>query len=271
GASTDYPDGTSLDPTNAANVYGGSVASLDNYRLSTILAYDVTDGVKVYGGPVFSVIEANAAISFLSYDVDSDLDYGIGYLVGAAYEKPDIALRVALTYRSEIRHEFDTVETIGATSVNSQTTIDLPQSLTLDFQTGIAPKTLLFGQVQWMDWSSFEISPPNYPLLASLGRPLVSYEEDWFTYTLGVGRQINDNWSGAFSVTWEPQTNTELTSLGPVDGRWQLGLGATYETEKVKISGGASYAFLGDAENVLATDYSGGDALGFGLRVGFKL
>jgi len=57
-----------------------------------------------------------------------------GYIAGAAYERPDIALRVALTYQSSIDFAVDTLENGVLASV---TDITLPQSITLDFQSGI--------------------------------------------------------------------------------------------------------------------------------------
>ena len=211
GAATDYPTGTSPSPVDARNVYGGSGADLDSYQLTGLLAYDATPRIKLYGGPVLQTIEADASISFLSYNVETNRSYGVGFAAGAAYEIPDIALRVALTYRSKVEHDFDTTETIGATTVASQTNVEMPQSVTLDFQTGIAEDTLIFGQVHWVDWSEFTIAPPNYPLLVSAGRPLVAYGDDWTTFTLGVGRRFNEKWAGSLAVTYEPQNNTELS------------------------------------------------------------
>ncbi|MEM8872022.1 MAG: outer membrane protein transport protein [Pseudomonadota bacterium] len=272
GANSSYPTGTSASPLDVRNVYGGSGAELVSVAATALLAYDVTDRVKVYAGPVVQFIDADASLSFLSdYNVDADPSFGYGFTVGAAYSVPDIALRVALTYRSAIAHDLDTEESSTALGTNeTDTDIDTPQSLTLDFQTGIAADTLLFGQVHWVDWSDFDISPPNYLTLTG-GRPLVAYEEDWIIYTLGVGRRFTDTWSGAFSVNYEPQTDTELTSLGPVDGRIGLNVGATYETDRYKVSGGVNYTFLGDARNVLDTDFDDGSAIGVGFRVGFKL
>ena len=277
GASTDYP-GPFAPPFDATAVYGGSFADLTSFALTGLLAYDVTPRVKVFGGPVLQTLEASAALPFIpagaagtGYEVATDRSWGVGAVLGASYEIPDIALRVGLTYETRIGHDLDTTETLGGVAVfDSQTPIDVPQSLTLDFRTGIAKDTLIFGQVRWVDWSEFDISPPNYPPLA-VGRPLVDYSEDWITYTLGVGRRFNENWVGAVSVIYEPPSNTELTSLGPVDGRIGVTVGATYETETYKISGGINYSRLGDTFNVLQTDYDGGDALGVGIRFGWKL
>ncbi|WP_157966385.1 OmpP1/FadL family transporter [Oceanibium sediminis] len=272
GANTAYPTGSAPSPLDAQNVYGGSSANLTSVALTGLLAYDVTERIKIFGGPVLQTLTADASIAFLSdYAVETNTSAGIGYTLGAAYSVPDIALRVGVTYRSAIEHDLDTRESSLALGTNAtQTTLETPQSVTLDAQTGIAKDTLLFGQINWVDWSEFAIAPPNYTTLTG-GRPLVDYQEDWTTYTLGVGRRFSETWSGAVSFSYEPQTKTELTSLGPIDGRYGVSLGATHETDRYKVSGGVSYSVLGNARNVLDTDYDNGSALGVGLRIGFKL
>ena len=191
------------------------MADLKTYQISGVLAYDVTPSVKVYGGLRAQLLEAKAAVSFVqNYSVDAENKWGYGYLLGAAYERPEIALRVALTYYSKISYDLSTAETIipFTTGVpqtqDTKTDVDTPQSVQLDFQTGVAPKTLVFGYVRWVDWSEFAISPPVYeeaiaPLLGG-PRPLVDYADDWWTYNLGIGRQLTDALAGSLSITYEP-------------------------------------------------------------------
>ena len=88
---------------------------------------------------------------------------------------------------------------------------------------------------------------------------------------MGVAYRFTENWVGLASVIYEPSVDTELTSLGPVDGRTGINLGATYENEKVKITGGVNYSWLGETFNVLNTTYDDGTSIGVGFRVGFKL
>ena len=71
-------------------------------------------------------------------------------------------------------------------------------------------------------------------------------------------------------MSHEPATNTVLTTLGPVDGRTSLGLGATWTQDQVSVTAGASYTWLGEAENLLGTEYSDGSALGLGVRVAYR-
>ena len=256
------------------------MADLKTYQITAALAYDVTPNVKVYGGLRAQLIEAKAAVSFVqNYSVDAENKWGYGYLLGAAYERPEIALRVALTYHSKISYDLSTAETIipFATGVpqtqDTNTDVDTPQSVQLDFQTGVAPKTLVFGYVRWVDWSEFAISPPVYeqvvaPLVGG-PRPLVDYADDWWTYNLGIGRQLTDALAGSFSITYEPDVGGEMTSLGPYDGRTTGTAALSYDYGQWNFTGGLTYGVLGDTHNVLQTDYNDGTVWGAGLRVGY--
>ncbi len=273
----DQPYGA--DTTYGQGFYDGTEADLQTQQISAIVAFDPTPAVKLYGGLRAQRMEADAAIPFIGptaglppYTVETDTDYGYGWLVGAAYQRPEMALRVALTYWSEIDHEFDTTEfgglvIPGVFDGNTRTDITTPQSASLEFQSGVAPDTLVFGSVRWVNWSNFAIEPPAY-LIATGGRALVDYEEDWWTYTLGLGRRFNETWAGALSLTYEPETDTELTTLGPYDGRKSATASLSYTRAAVTVTGGLTYGLLGDTDNVLATDYNDGSVLAAGVRVG---
>ncbi len=259
----DQPWGVDTTYPIAPGVYSGVRARLDATQATGILAYDATEAVKVYGGLRAERLSAEASLPFVGgYTVDTDTQTNLGYLVGAAYQRPDIALRVALTYYSAIAHTMNTTE-FGA--LQTQTEIETPQAVNLEFQTGVAEGTLVFGSIRWVDWSEFVIRPPNYPL-----GTLVDYQKDWVTYTLGVGRRFSDTWSGFVQASHEPATDTVLTTLGPVDGRTSLGLGATWTEGDVSVTAGVNYVWLGEAENQLGTQFDDGTALGVGLRVAYR-
>jgi long-subunit fatty acid transport protein len=281
-ADTKYGDG-SFPPLPApfpTSLYGGSLADVKTYQISGVLAYDVNPNVKVYGGLRAQRLDAEAAVSFVqNYRVKADDKWGYGWLVGAAYERPEIALRVALTYHSKISYDLDTEETItpfGTTTPltqDTETDVDTPQSVQLDFQTGINPQTLVFGYIRWVDWSEFSVAPPVYEEvvapLAGGPRPLIQYQDDWWTYNLGIGRQLTDALAGSVAITWEPSVGGEMTSLGPYDGRTIGTVALTYEVNGFDITGGLSYGVLGDTHNLLETDFNDGSVWGAGLRVGY--
>lgn len=261
--------------------YKGTDADLDTFQISAGLAFDATENVKLYGGVRAQRLDARAAIPVLAgYRINADPDWGWGGYVGAAYARPELGLRVALTYATKINHKLDTTErstnpfTGQRTKIDDRTKVDFPQSVTLEAQTGINPKTLVFGSVRWVDWSEFRIAPELYGQItqALLGenRALVDYPKDWWTYNLGVARRFTDELAGSFSVTYEPQVNEVLTTLGPVDGRTTLNLGLSYDFGKANVAGGISYGWLGDTTNLLDTKYRDGTIFAAGLRVGYS-
>ena len=87
-------------------------ADMETWQVTAALSYDVTPNVKIYGGVRAQRFDATVNVSFPTYSVESDKEWGWGYLVGAAYERPEIALRVALTYYSDISYDLATDETV---------------------------------------------------------------------------------------------------------------------------------------------------------------
>jgi long-chain fatty acid transport protein len=146
------------------------------------------------GGPagVLDLKESNAA----------------GYRIGAAYEIPDIALRIQGMYRSEVEHNLT-----GTFDVSATPTVDnpaatgsatFPQSFELKAQTGVAPGWLVFGSIKWTDWSVFD--KLNYVAAAPDAKEF--YFKDGWTYSLGVGHQFNDMISGSLSLTYDAGVST---------------------------------------------------------------
>jgi long-chain fatty acid transport protein len=256
GADVDYPTGTGYP-------LAGSTAELSSSALTALLRYKFESNVSVYGGLRYETVRGLVSIPAVGgYTLRTNYDSELGYVVGIAWEKPEIAARVALTYNSAITHTLDSLE-FGAVAANFDT--EVPQSVSLEFQTGVAKDTLLFGSIRWVDWSEFVIDPPAYPL----ADPLVSYQSDRVTYNLGVGRRFNDNWSGAVTLGYE-ESNGDITgNLGPTDGFASIGLAATYTMDNVKITGGVRYVDIGDATTSIGADFEGNKGVGLGLRVGY--
>jgi long-subunit fatty acid transport protein len=274
-AEVDYPAGTGY-------FAAGSNAEFDATALTGLLQYNTTSGVSVYGGLRLQSVEANASIQFgvpigpgtLDYTADAARDYSLGYVIGVAYERPEIALRVSLTYNSEIGHEVDTVETdsfLG--TLNTVTQLETPQSVNLAFQTGVAADTLVFGGVRWVDWNDFDLTPSQFQTRTG-GASILSYQDDVTTYTLGVGRKLNDTWSVAASIGYEQTEGSFFTNLGPSDGQRSVGLAAIYTRDKMKITTGLRYIDIGDTVTSVggneAARFEGNSAVAFGVKVGFN-
>lgn len=274
----DQPVGAKLNYGEAAAGYplDGSSATITSTALTAMLRYKLPQNFSVYGGLRVEQVQGKADLYILTpgpaivpYSLQTSKETDAGYLIGAAWEKPEIAARVALTYNSEITHRFDATETIDESDpFVSQFSTTVPESINLEFQTGVAKDTLVFGSVRWVHWKDFDISPVGY--VGTFGDPLVSYSNNVTTYTLGVGRKFNEQWSGAVSLGYEKHQGGEVGNLGPTDGFKSIGLAASYQaTENVKITGGVRYVEIGDAvTNSYLAQFSGNSGWGAGLRVG---
>ena len=290
GADIAYPSFAS----GGSYMLGGTMAQLDSEVVTGILRYHFNDNFSAHAGIRASKASGEVTLSGAAYgavngyNVKFDEAWGTGYLAGVAYEKPEIALRVALTYFSAVTHDLDTTETFasnvvhplsgavivpGGVPLSSVTSVDTPQAVNLDFQSGVAKNTLVFGSIRWVDWSSFLIDPATFT--AVTGGGLVALE-DTTTYTLGVGRKFSDTWSGSLFATWEPKGDPLVSPLATSNGYKGLGIAAVYTRDNMKITMGARYLDLGDAQpetgepDVARASMTGNHAVAFGVRVGFS-
>ncbi|WP_420863629.1 outer membrane protein transport protein [Algirhabdus cladophorae] len=239
----------------------------------------VQAGIAAATDPAGDLARGQAAIAAVDtgpvgtfdYTAAGDNDGRVSYILGAAYEIPDIALRVSLTYESGYTHEFDTKEFstgLGIAEGTSGTTeVEMPQSITLDFQSGVAKDTLVFGSIKWAEWSKWEVRTPAYA--AATGSAVTGLDNDVYTYRLGVGRKFSDEFSGFARVTYEDAKGGVASRLAPTDGSLAFGIGGTYTMDNIKITGGIEYVKVGDAEDGSGVEFSGSSALGLGLSVGY--
>ena len=103
--------------SSATSVLGGTGATADSYAVTALARYKINDNWSVHGGLRYQEISASVTLGGFAFnspqspqvpsgvngylgDFSSSGDFG--YVVGAAYEIPDIALRVALTYNTKL-------------------------------------------------------------------------------------------------------------------------------------------------------------------------
>ncbi|MEM9755915.1 MAG: hypothetical protein AAF914_07980, partial [Pseudomonadota bacterium] len=207
GADVDYPAGNGY-------ALAGTNAELNGESLTAVLRYEFPTGMSIYGGARLATINGDVTIQTAAplpagiYTLSTNTDSAVGYLIGASYEIPEIALRVNLTYNSSYTHDLTANDAIiGVTTATSSIEVEVPQSLMLEAQSGIAEDTLLFGSIRWVDWTAFEVDTALYQAFVGGGPPLVGYNSDRITYEIGVARRFTDEWVGAITATYEPETN----------------------------------------------------------------
>ena len=289
GADIAYPEGP---PAGSGSpVLGGTRVEVNSTTYTALLRYKFDNQVSVHGGIRGSYADGSLSLrgagyggpptgtppGVSGYDLDIDGAWGIGWIAGVAYEVPEIAARVSLTYNSPITHDFDMTEGFNGTQIAPTTSYEVktPRSWVLEGQTGIAADTLLFGSIRWVKWSEFIVDNLVFP--TPTGAPLVEVE-DTTTYTIGIGRKFTENWSGSASFIYEPSRGDTVSPLAPTNGRTGVTLAAIYTRDNIKVTTGINYTKLGDttlgvgpssAKREVA-DMDGGHAWGVGVRLGYS-
>ena len=154
-----------------ARVIGGiSYQEVDAFQSRQTLQTFAIPGVGVFHNPGIGKFKLS--------------DEAVSWRVGASNEIPEIALRASLVYSA--KYDFDglegTVDTtgfanpaqpflrgLGVFPVSAAT--EIPQSVELKFQSGIAPGWLAFGGIRWQEWSNLQIIPITGVRNPVTGRP----------------------------------------------------------------------------------------------------
>ena len=276
----------------------GTNVSVDSKNFTGLLGvkFGEKNNWQVYGGPVLQKLEGEVHLRGKAYNSTQGYDgifaqsNGYGWMAGLAYSKPEIALKAALTYRSDIDHDTVAYESMPATGESGtyDMTITTPKSVNVDFQTGLNPTTLLTAKLRWVPWSDFSIKPPLYnattkkatgadfkPLYPN-GLNLIDYSDDGWAAEVGLGKKLSNQWAVSGSVGWDSGAGDPTTTLGPVEGHWNVGLGAKYNvTPEVAVSAGVKYLMFGDAKSKipngdLVGDFQNNDAWIYGLRLTYQ-
>jgi len=281
------------DANYTSGAYTGLAANWDSEGLSLVGRYRFSPNVSVYGGvrsvrsnaniaipdllirgalgAAGSPLATTAAPGSLSYTGVGEQDTQTSLIAGAAYERPEIALRVALTLETGFTHEFDTTENLaGLGIVNAQgvTEVEMPQAITLDFQTGVNEKTLVFGQIKHAEWSVWEVAPPAY--FGTLGQPVTGLDNDVTTFRIGTARRFTDNFVGILRASYEQSNGGVASRLAPTDGSTSIGIAGRYTMDNVTLTGGIEYIEVGDAVDSSGVDFSGNSAFGLGFSIGYS-
>ena len=266
----DQPFGANVDYSAAGYPLAGTSAEVTSSSITLLGQYQINDNASVYAGPRIVSVEGQyraAKLGVEAYSASYEKSSEMGYVVGAAYEIPEIALRAAVTYSSEMSFAlngsgygaaevpnptFDsnlpesptnprTVAVPFGTAVGNLTATT-PQTVNLDFQTGVAANTLAIASIRWADWSEATIDDSVAGNLTDFGN------KDTYTYTIGLGRKFSDNFSGLISVGYEKAAGDYTGNLSPTDGYTSLSLGGAYTFDNgMELSGGIRRVWVGDA------------------------
>lgn len=309
GADVLYPVKQNNSYSENKNSTQGTSVNVNSQNISMIVGVKPYKNIQFYLGPVYQTIKGDVALRgnayttfFNGYDANFKEDSSIGWLAGMSYQLPEIELKLAVTYRSKIEHKMTVEETIDDQPINvtsfEKTRITTPQSINIDFQTGINPSTLALVNLRWVNWKKFNIRPTQFGAITQAitseltegiydkGFDLDSHQKDQIYAAIGIGHQISEKMSIGSEVSWDSGTGNPASSLNPTKGAWGLGLGIQYNpTPNYFIATGIKYFWLRDAiaedgtyylpitrikENAEQADFKNNSSIAYGLKFGYR-
>lgn len=304
----DHPYGADAQYSKDSLMFGdqteGTSVEVNTQNITALIGYQPNKNWNIYAGPVYQTVEAEIKLrgaayggkaALGTYNIKVDEEPAFGWIAGFAYQIPEIALKTSVTYRSEIKHEADSHESAaplvtlppalgGGTitvpfSLNGKTEAITPQSVNLDLQTGVSQNTLAFANVRWVHWDNFVVTPPLLAQLSQQARGkaqnLIDYSDDQWSVNAGLGHKFNSQWSGTAAIGWDSGAGNPVTTLGPTEGYWSVGLGGQYSpAENYFIQAGVKYFWLGDAKaqtggNIVA-NFEDNNAIAYGMKIGYR-
>jgi long-chain fatty acid transport protein len=249
-------------PATIGGVPAGQKALLRSQALSLTGKYNLSNSGfgLVAGVRQLTIKRSTLNINPAQGDLVTTPDSGIGYVAGVSYEMPEIALKVLLTQAPGI-------DIVVPTTVVGSGTVSQPSFTTLEFETGIANNTLMFGSIHQGEHASAQVK------LNGIGA--ISSFTDGEKYNIGVGRKFSEKLSGSFSYTTEEGSSATGTSLlSPTNGTDTYSIGVNYVTESVDVAFGYAMSSFGDKAVTSAYgtgNFTNNDATTTGLRIKFKL
>ena len=267
---TSYNQGAvQLDYSSAGSPYAVAlpVVDLDINALAILVKYSLSDNVSILGGAKQSQVQDASANIFQSAGLPASSVSGAtetSLLIGASYAIPKIALRAELSYEGDADFSLDTSNAGVGTG---KTSASVPDYMTLNFQSGIAEDTLLFGSIRKADWSNHQITV--FP-----GTPTTSSFTDTTSYSLGIGRKINDAVSLIANYSTEAAgSSASTTPLTITNGYDAIGLAIRYSSGNSTVTAGYSYAKVGNitlTSGLGVGEFTNNTVTGFGIKIGYN-
>jgi long-subunit fatty acid transport protein len=178
------------------------------------------------------------------------------YLLGMAYEIPELAFRMSLFFHNEVDHQLSgTVsaplpDLSGNISHPVRANTLTPQSVHFNLQTGVTENWLVFLKLRWGDWSQLDkISLDAGPL----SQELRLFSNDSLNYEIGVGVRVSErlNIGGQFASLVElgepdlPEGLSGTNLRNPQGNRYSIGFGGKYKlTSRLKLGLFTSWFYL---------------------------
>nr|CRH06863.1 putative Membrane protein involved in aromatic hydrocarbon degradation [Candidatus Magnetococcus massalia] len=246
-------------------------ALLDSKAITAMVRFKPWEQLKLMGGVKYQTLSGNVALPFANnFTIEIPDSDAWGFVVGAAFEMPEIGLRASLDYHSEVEHSHTRRETGGTVGCGNQVTTSttkIPRSYNINVQTGIAKNTLLFGSARFAQYSKFKVRA------FCLSEASLTNYDNSEDYMLGIGHRFDNGLSASLAYKWRNSSDYDPTGspLTPTNGQKIYSLGLRYQFEKVELSGSVGKFSFGDdgagLGNTQIATFEGNDAIFGALKV----
>jgi long-chain fatty acid transport protein len=259
------------------NATGVSVVPSADVKLNTqalMARYSFSDKYSIIGGVRQAKLKASTLNTVAPADYSIEAVDKSGIVYGIAYERSDIALKFEV-----LRSEKITIGLTGNVSYLGSPlpltgTLVIPEATTINFQTGIAENTLLIASAHQVNWTGSDVKL-NVALAPSLNQ--ASEFSNTTSYSLGLGRKLNEATSASLTYSLEKGTNPDGKATSPFtmsNGSETLSAGVQHKIGSITISGGISYTKVGDVDVTHSTglkaSYAGNSVTAVGIKFGYN-
>ena len=244
--------------------YQALVTSVTDVTVSASAAYRIDDHFSIGAGPVLDWFYARLtqALNFAPLgDGAADVhgqEWSAGFNIGGLYQF-DPSTRIGIDYRSRIKQNVTVTQAIsppltnpvvaaaiGAQSTTGNTSVTLPDSLTVGFYHEIDQQWAVMSDLQWTHWSLLQ----NVTVTPQNGAPPTVVPENWHDtafISIGSSYQATDKLRLQAGLFYDesPVTDANRTSRVPDNNRYGIGVGLTYAAfDNVDLQVGYSHVFF---------------------------
>ncbi|WEM40927.1 outer membrane protein transport protein [Photobacterium sp. DA100] len=212
--------------------------ALLTYQFNPTLSYRVNEQWSVAGGVQvnYAFLQGNTA----SIELDTSTSWAFGYNIGTVVQATE-KLKLGLSYRSELTHEFEGDVYTQRASGTYKTSLPSPAISDLSVSYQLSPQLSLMSSIQNHHWSAMESTDINM----TIGNQLIPYtiDRDWddvWRVSLGGEYQLHQGWSLKAGYAYESSPLDDPSKQSPdlpvgEQHRYSIGLSKKFDESKLDI------------------------------------
>ena len=241
----------------AGRNFAAGESQLKTYNATPSLAIKINEMISVGFGIQFQYgdvtlrrgLSAGPAPSALVSTLDGD-GWGFGATAGVTIT-PWYGTEIGIGYRSRINQKIEGTASVNAAlpglPANVETTIRLPDMVSVGFRSRVAPLWTLMGTFEYTNWGRIGTSNVTNTATGGIVTTVPLNYRDGYMVSFGAEYQWRPELALRAGVGYEssPVTDAVRTPLIPDNDRIWLSLGATYQaTNRLKFDVAYSHLFV---------------------------